>query len=44
MVLSDDLDLRPIGTLAEVSGLQLTPLRRKKWLGEAQVVHRIGPR
>ncbi|MEO8067937.1 MAG: methyltransferase [Flavobacteriales bacterium] len=44
MVLSDDLDRKPIDALASESGLVFTGVRRKVFLGEAQVVFRItGP-
>ncbi len=41
MVLSADLDQRPIGSIAARNGLKLTTARRKQWLGEVQVVHRV---
>lgn len=41
MVLSEDLDRRPIESLAASNGLCLEPSRRKGWFGEVQVVHRI---
>ena len=43
MVLSDDLDRRPIEAIADTAGLGLKELRRKSWLGEAQVVFGIHP-
>jgi release factor glutamine methyltransferase len=43
MVLSDDLDRKPIEAIAGSYALRLKPVRRKSWLGEAQVVHRILP-
>ena len=44
MVLSDDLDRRPIEAIATASRLGLKELHRKSWLGEAQVVFQIHPR
>ncbi len=38
MVLSGDLDRRPIDELAKNSGISFTEVRRKVFLGEAQVV------
>jgi release factor glutamine methyltransferase len=43
MVLSDDLDRRPIEALANSVGLHLDERHRKTWLGESQVVFQIVP-
>jgi hypothetical protein len=43
MVLSDDLDRRPIESLANSVGLHLHEMHRKTWLGESQVVFVVVP-
>lgn len=43
MVLSGDLDRKPIDAIAGLQALRLEEVHRKSFLGEAQVVHRIVP-